>query len=335
MGIKNLTSFIKTHSPDSMKNSNLYSYEGKTLAIDASIFLYKSLINVRSKNDYLRNKEGKIISHIQGIYIKTVQYLTLGIKPIYIFDGKPPSEKKECINGRKKKVEELKKKMENSNSEKEKKELEKGTIRLTKEYIDDIKKLLNLMGVSYIHANGEAEAYASEMCRLKMVDGVVTEDMDTLTYGCPVLIRKCIDKSIKRPDMITTFNYEKIIEDLKLTHEQFIDFCILCGCDYCPTILRVGPQKAYQYIQKYGTIEKIIESCSNLSITEDFKNKYVPSRGIFKMYYDKLRKEDLKMNDSKYDSKKLYDYLINDCSFSEKRVKDNNSKIDNYYNKYL
>lgn len=335
MGIKNLTSFLKNHSPGSMKNTNLYSYEGKILAIDASIFLYKSLINVRSKNDYLRNKDGKIISHIQGIYIKTVQYLTLGIKPIYIFDGKPPSEKKECISDRKKKVDEFKKKMENAKSETEKKELEKGTIRLTKEYIDDIKKLLDLMGIPYIHADGEAEAYASELCRLKIVDGVVTEDMDTLTYGCPVLIRKCIDRSIKRPDMITVFDYEKIIEDLKLTHDQFIDFCILCGCDYCPTILRVGPQKAYQYIQKHGSIEKIIESCPNLSISDNFKNKYEPSRKIFKSYYDKLRKEDLKIHTGKYDNQKLSDYLINGCSFSEKRVKENNSKIDNYYNKYL
>ena len=82
--------------------------------------------------------------------------------------------------------------MKLTNDSKEQQNLEKGTIRIKKEYIDDLKNLFNLMGVSYIQADGEAEAYASELCRIGYVDAVVTEDMDTLAYGCPVLIRNCI-----------------------------------------------------------------------------------------------------------------------------------------------
>ena len=36
--------------------------------------------------------------------------------------------------------------------------------------------------------------------------------------------------------------------------------CILCGCDYCETIRGIGQVKAYQFIQKYHTIEKVIEN---------------------------------------------------------------------------
>ena len=36
--------------------------------------------------------------------------------------------------------------------------------------------------------------------------------------------------------------------------------CILCGCDYCDTIRGIGQMKAYQFIQKYKTIEKVIEN---------------------------------------------------------------------------
>ena len=64
--------------------------------------------------------------------------------------------------------------------------------------IDDVKHLLNLMGVSYIHPDGEGEAYASELCRIGYVDYVLSEDMDSLVYGCPRLIRKCIDKQLKK-----------------------------------------------------------------------------------------------------------------------------------------
>ena len=95
MGIKSLTSLIKSKSPNSIQTVSLYTLKEKKVAIDTNIFLYKSLANVRSNGDYLRNKEGKVVSHIVGMFNNAVKYLSLGIKPIYVFDGKPPIEKKE------------------------------------------------------------------------------------------------------------------------------------------------------------------------------------------------------------------------------------------------
>tara|TARA_B110000971_G_C19937158_1_gene466922 strand:+ start:204 stop:1187 length:984 start_codon:yes stop_codon:yes gene_type:complete len=321
MGIKGLTQLIKKTSPESINHVNLYTMNGKRVAVDTSIFLYKSLMNVRNKGDYLRNKDGKVVSHIQGIYHKTNQYLTFGITPIYIFDGKPPSEKGDCIKQRKKKASECKEKLAlttNTTDIKEKIALEKGSIRIKKEYIDDLKQLFDKMGVSYIHADGEAEAYASELCRLGVVDAVVTEDMDTLSYGCPQLIRGCIDKSIKRPEVCTTFNFDRILSDFNMTHDEFIDMCILCGCDYCPTIPKVGPVRAMKFIHKYKTIENFLE---NENIEHDeFKSKYQAARGLFKVFQGKIDVNDLPIHTSVYDSDKLYQYLVHECSMNEKRV---------------
>ena len=130
------------------------------------------------------------------IFNKTIQYLSLGITPIYIFDGKPPIEKKECIQERNKKANESKEKLSSATNQQERNQLEKSSIRIKKEHIDDLKLLFNFMGVSYFHPEGEAEAFASELCRIGYVDAVVSEDMDTLAYGCPVLIRSCIDRFI-------------------------------------------------------------------------------------------------------------------------------------------
>ena len=327
MGIKGLTQLVKKNSPQSIEHEALYKMKDKCIAIDTSIFLYKSLMNVRSKGDYLRNSEGKVVSHIQGLYYKTNQLLTFGIIPIYIFDGKPPQEKSDCIKARVKKVEECKQKIENTENEEEKKALEKGTIRIKKEYIDDLKHMFSLMGVSYIHAPGEAEAYASELCRLGFVDAVMTEDMDTLSYGCPQLFRSCIDKSIKRPDIVTIFNFQSILEDFKMNHDEFIDMCILCGCDYCPTIPKVGPVKAMKYIQKYKTIENLIESEEKINIPEEFKNKYIASRGLFKVFDGKIDLENLPIHKSLYDSEGIYKYLVNDCNMNMKRVQNSLQKF--------
>ena len=327
MGIKGLTQLVKKNSPDSIEHIGLYKMKDKRIAIDTSIFLYKSLMNVRSKGDYLRNNEGKVVSHIQGLYYKTNQLLTLGITPIYIFDGKPPEEKNDCIKERNKKASECKEKMDNTENLEEKKALEKGTIRIKKEYIDDLKHMFGLMGVSYIHADGEAEAYASELCRLGFVDAVMTEDMDTLSYGCPLLFRTCIDKSIKRPDIVTVFNFEKILEDFKMNHDEFIDMCILCGCDYCPTIPKVGPVRAMKYIHKYSNIENLINSDEKIIIPEEFKNKYVASRGLFKVFDGKIDLENLPISKTKYDPDGIYKYLVNSCNMNVKRVQNSLQKF--------
>ena len=325
MGIKGLTGLIKKTSPDSIQHIGLYTMKEKRVAIDTSIFLYKSLINVRSKGDYLRNKDGKVVSHIQGLYYKTNQLLSFGITPIYIFDGKPPQEKSHTIKERVKKADECKAKMDATTDKKEKQNLEKGTIRIKKEYIDDLKRLFDSMGVSYIHPDGEAEAYASELCKIGFVDAVMTEDMDTLSYGCPQLVRGCIDKSIKRPEVITTFNFQKILEDFQMTHDEFIDMCILCGCDYCPTIPKVGPVRAMKFIQKYKTIENYLDS-ENVE-NEEFKSKYEASRGLFKVFKDKIDLENLPIHTSEYDSDKIYQYLVHECSMNEKRIQNSLKKL--------
>jgi flap endonuclease-1 len=33
----------------------------------------------------------------------------------------------------------------------------------------------------------------------------------------------------------------QVIEGLELTPDQFVDLCILCGCDYCGTIKGAHP----------------------------------------------------------------------------------------------
>ena len=328
MGIKGLTHLIREKSPTAMESVSLSSFRDKKIAIDTSIFLYKSLANVRYNGDYLRNKEGKIVSHIVGIFNKTIQYLSVGIQPIYIFDGKPPDEKKECIQERKKRVQECKDKMETDISEEEKRNLEKGTLRVTKEHIDDIKHLFDLMGVPYIHNPiGEAEAYAAELCRIGYVDAVVTEDMDTLVYGCPKVLRNCIDRSIKRKDVVTCFSYETIINSFQMNHEQFVDICILSGCDYCPTIPKIGTMRAYQYIEQYGSIENIIAS-GKFEIPPGFLERYKRSRELFRVFQDKITLSEIPISYTTYDPMNLHRYLVQDCGMGEKKVQTALKKIN-------
>lgn len=62
---------------------------------------------------------------------------------------------------------------------------------------------------------------------------------------------------------------------------QFIDFCILLGCDYCESIRGVGPKRALELIAQYKSIEKIIENIDKkkYQIPEDWN--YVKARELF------------------------------------------------------
>ena len=330
MGIKSLTQIIKRNSPESITHENLYKLSGKKVAVDASLVIYQNLLNIGNR-PLFKNSDGKITNHLSGLFYKIVQYLSLNIELIFIFDGKPPDIKSDTIYERKKKSNEAKEKMENAVTKEEKDKYEKASLRLTKEMVNDVKKLLNLMGVSYIHPDGEGEAYASELCRIGYVDYVLTEDMDTLVYGCPKLIRTCLDRTVKRKDIISVINYEKVIEDFELTQDQFIEFCIFCGCDYCDSVPKIGNITALKLIKEHGNIETIINNNTKYVFPENYLELFKQSKEIFLMWRDKIDVNDMNIQKSQKNMSGLIQFLVGEIEMNEKKVQNGIKKIMNIY----
>lgn len=77
--------------------------------------------------------------------------------------------------------------------------------------------------------------------------------MDTLVFGSPELI-----KNFNRDNFATQIILPELLATLGLTYQQFVDFSILCGCDYTAKIPMVGPVKALTYIKTYGNLEKTV-----------------------------------------------------------------------------
>jgi len=330
MGIKSLTQIIKKECPNGIKHENLYNISGKRVAVDASLMIYQQLLS----HHLQKNTKGEITNHITGLFYKLVNYLSLNIELIFVFDGKPPVQKYECIKERKEKAQKAKEKMVECENVLEKEKLEKTSIRLTIEMVNDVKKLLNLMGISYIHLDvGEGEAIAAELCRIGYVDYVLTEDMDTLVYGCPKLIRNCIDKTMKSPGIISVLYYEDVIKGLELNEEKFIKFSILCGCDYCPNVPKVGTTTALKMIKKYNTVDEIIEAFKDkYKFPDNYKELFDKSYEIFTMHKDKLNPEEIVINRSNRDIGSLINFLVKDIEMNELRVQNGIKKIQNILN---
>jgi flap endonuclease-1 len=329
MGIKSLTQTIKKNSPNTITNENLYKLSGKKVAVDASLVIYQQLHKGPS-GKLFTNSNGKVTNHITGLFYKIMNYISLNIEMIFVFDGKPPDNKQLCINERKEKSKKALEKAETCQNEEEKLKLKKASLRITGQMINDVKKLLNLLGVSYIHPDGEAEAYASELCRMGYVDYVLTEDMDTMVYGCPRIIRNCVDKNLKRKDIVSIFTYEKILSDLEISEDKFIEFCILCGCDYCPSVPKVGNITALKLIKKHKDINDIVKNTS-YDFPEGYLDTFKAAKENFFIFKDNINSDDIKLVTSEVNIDELRNFLVNDIEMSDKRVQNSLKKFHNNY----
>ena len=95
------------------KEIELSELKGKVVAIDAMNTLYQFLTTIRQQDGTpLMDKSGEITSHLSGLFYRNLSLIAEGIKPIYVFDGRPSELKTEEIERRKKLKEEAKEKYE-------------------------------------------------------------------------------------------------------------------------------------------------------------------------------------------------------------------------------
>lgn len=181
-----------------------------------------------------------------------------GVRPCWVFDGKPPEAKKKVLSERKKKKDEAE---INKNEAEEQGDMEKVlkyanmSVKVTPQMTADAKELVRLLGLPLVEAPSEAEAQCSVMARSGKVYAVATEDMDCLTFGCPILLRDFTNKD----DPVIEIKLEAVLKGLNLTMDQFIDICILSGCDYCDNIDGIGSIKALKLIAENKDIEGVLD----------------------------------------------------------------------------
>lgn len=196
----------------------------------------------------------------------------------------------------------------------------KRVIRVTKKHNDDCKKLLKLMGLPVIEAPCEAEAQCAQLCKDGKVYAVATEDMDALTFATPRLVRHLSSGS---SEQIQEYTLEKVISGLGLkSHDEFIDLCILMGCDYCDSIRGIGGKKGLELIKKHQTIENIVKNLPNKEgVPSEWP--FERARELFKepdvLKSDTFTEEDLKIRN--IDEEGIIEFLCKENEFDEKRVR--------------
>jgi len=229
MGIQNLNRLLKEQCTDSLRLISLSELSGKKIAVDISIYLYKYTIEN---------------SLIENIYLMLSVFRYYNIIPIFIFDGKPPTEKKELLLQRlqKKKMAQeeynaLQNKMVNNDliDEDEKQhiistmeQLKKKFIYIDKHNIETVKQLIHAYGASYYDAPREADEVCAKLFLKGKVWACLSEDMDMFAYGVKRVIRYF---SLLNHTAVL-YNLKGILKTLEMTQKEFREVCVLSGTDY-------------------------------------------------------------------------------------------------------
>jgi len=264
MGV-NLKRFVK---PTPLKLADL---NGKVLAVDAYNIIYQFLTSIRQPDGTpLKDSEGRITSHLSGLFYRNINLMRQGIELAYVFDGEPPSFKK-ILSEREERKKLAEKKYEQA--------LQEGDVtrarvyaqqatRMNQQVIIESKQLLEAMGVCVIQAPSEGEAQAARLNQEGKVFAVVSQDYDSLLFGAEKLIRYLNVTGKKKVPGTTQWarvepeiiSLQQTLKSNDLTREQLIIIALLTGTDYNPGGVKgVGPATALKLVKEHKTLNKILE----------------------------------------------------------------------------
>lgn len=365
MGIKNLKKFLRENYPQTIKSIHITDFSNEKIAVDISAYIYKYKA-VFGDDGWLNCFPGLICA-----------LKKFNVHAVFIFDGKPPPEKDNEREKRRKVRDDLEDNVmnlsieldiykdtqnvtpllvdvmekiakNNKNTSKVKRMLhagkDKNTTTMTENHIDinaieeyikkkekqivnisnedisDIKKMLELFGVPYIQAQGEAEALGAYLCVNDKVKAVLTEDTDVLVYGTSTFISD-FDTSSGNCEVIYLAD---VLESLDYTLLEFLDFCIMCGTDYNKNIPKYASGKVFKIINTHRNIDVFIEEEDKKKNPLDYKIlNHLRGRELF-LTFGNLDTNSIclpKYWETNIDFDVLYDFLkMKNCRFSASTI---------------
>jgi flap endonuclease-1 len=195
------------------------------------------------------------------------------IVPCFVFDGKPPEEKKDTLAARREAKQRAADEyaqclamMETDLSEEEAQELTRRMevlktkmTRINQVDVQNVKDLLTAMGVTWVTACGEADGLCAKMAIRKHTDAVMSEDMDMFLFGVPMVWRHI---SLLQETVIM-YDLKTICSELNLTPQDLKEICVASGTDYNANVNKstnlANTIKLFRRFQKSGTKDQFYE----------------------------------------------------------------------------
>lgn len=308
-------------------------FQNKVVAIDAYNTIYQFLSSIRTPDGSpLQDSKGHITSHLTGLLSRTAKLVDLGIKPVFVFDGKPPELKEKTLKLRAERKSKAHKEwqaaLEVGDLETAKIKAQQ-TSKLTKDMVQESKTLLDYLGIPHIQAVSEGESQAGYMVQKGDVWAAASQDFDSLLFGSPKLVRNLTfsgRRKLPRQQKYVNIDPEVIklevtLQNLAITHEQLVDIGILVGTDFNDGIKGIGPKKALKLIHDHGNLEAVIEEKEfELPFYEDIR----------KIFLEPDITDDYEIKWGQVQESQAHELLVDEHDFSKERVEINLEKFKKF-----
>jgi flap endonuclease-1 len=308
----------------------LEDFTDKIVAIDAHNILYQFLANIRTaEGSMLMDSQGRPTSHLNGLLSRTAKLVAVGIKPIYVFDGKPHELKAKTLANRReikeKAKEEYQLALDAGDLERARMKAAQSTF-LTPDMVADAQELLGYLGIPCIKAPSEGEAQACHMARSGDAWAVVSQDFDSLMFGTPRLVRNLTVTGRRKlpgqnryisvePEI---FDFQFVLTALGVTHEQLVDIGIMIGTDFNPGVKGYGPKKALKAIMEFKTLENVMKE----------KDLEIPDYDIIrKIFIEPNVVDDYLIKWDSVNEEKVMEFLCEERNFTKERI---NSTLESF-----
>jgi len=314
------------------EKTTLESFSSKIIAVDAYNAIYQFLASIRGPDGLqLSDSEGRITSHLSGLLYRNINFLSLGIKPVYVFDGKPPSLKTAEIERRKQIKKDATVKYEKAIAEgnmEDARKFAQQTTSMKDGMVNESKQILSYFGIPYIDAPSEGEATAAHLTNTGQAYASASQDFDSILCGAKRLIRNFTNSGRRKipnrntyveiePEIIET---QKTLDSLGITREQLVDIGILIGTDFNPNGFdRIGPKTALKMIKQHLRLEDIPQ------IQEQLQE--IDYEQIRKIFLKPVVADVDEIVFGNVDYEGMTDYLVKERSFSEDRVQSSLNRL--------
>jgi len=308
-----------------VKEVELEELKGRVIAIDAYNMLYQFLTAIRQPDGTpLMDRSGRVTSHLSGLFYRTINFLEAGMRPAFVFDGKPPSLKEKELMERKRRKEEAEAKYREAVKEEKVEEARiyaQMAVRLSDEMVEDSKKLLKAMGMPVIQAPAEGEAQAAYIASRGDAWAAGSQDYDSILFGAPRLVRNLGitgKRKLPKKDVYVEIKPEVIeasvlYRELGIDRKKLIVIGIMLGTDYNPEGIKgIGHKTALKIVKSYQTAEEALKS---LPSTEG-----VDYTKIFEYFLNPEVTENYRIEWGEPSEEEIKRILVKEHDFSEERV---------------
>lgn len=316
-------------------NMEIETLTGRKIAIDALNVLYQFLSSIRQPDGTpLKDSHGRITSHFSGLFYRTLKLIKAGIRPCYVFDGKPPKIKETTNTERRERRENARKKhkeaLERGDIEEARKWAQQG-VKVDENVIKDSKELLCAMGVPCVQAPSEGEAQAAFMTQKGDVWASSSQDFDSLLFGASILLRNITitgKKKVPRKEVYVEIKPEiihlrDVLDKLGITREQLVVLGIGIGTDFNPGGLSgMGPKTALNMVKNEGNVPVLLKKIGNGKWDFD-----TSPEEIFDFFMNPPVTKDYELEWNPPNEEKIKKILCDEHDFSEDRINSTLEKL--------